>query len=72
MQLHSEGWEREEEGRERGEARPAEGMKEEVPADPAPSLKRLPGRPTTGPPSLGAPPRAVPTGPPAAGRGLGA
>lgn len=49
MQLHSEGWEREEEGQGRGAARPAEGMREEVAVDPAPCLKRLPGRPTTGP-----------------------
>lgn len=60
MQLHSEGWEREEEGRERGAARPAGRMREVAQADPAPSPKRLPGRPTTGPPSLGAPPPAIP------------
>lgn len=49
MQLLSEGWEREEEGREGQAARPAEGMREEAPADPAPCLKRVLVRPTTGP-----------------------
>lgn len=69
MQLHSEGWEREEEGRERGAARPAGRMREVAQADPAPSPKRLPRRPTTGPPSLGAPPPAIPPWAPSHGAG---
>lgn len=52
-------------GRRRGGRRaalPAEGMREEARADPAPSLKRLPGRPTTGPakPGRPAPRRSTP------------
>lgn len=60
MQLHSEGWEREEEARGRGAARPEGRMKEVAQADPAPSPGRLPERPTTGRPALGAPPPAIP------------
>ena len=55
MQLHSEGWEREEAGRERGAAWPAEGMRVEARANTAPSLKLLPGQPTTGPAKPGSP-----------------
>lgn len=46
-------------GERGGSAR--KGMREEVPADPAPPLKGLQGCPTTGPPSLA--PRPVPFGP---------
>lgn len=46
----------------RGAARPAEGMREEAQADPAPSLERLLGHPTSGPakPRCPAPFRSTP------------
>lgn len=73
MQLHSEGWEREEEeGRERGAAGPAQGMKEEARDNPAPSLKQLPRRPTTWLAKPWVPrPLVFHPGPPASRRSLG-